>query len=315
MPAEAALQQLGIQADDSELQDKKNYFKRMAVRCKEKFDADGKQSTDGSLSFYSEEEGSDTQSTKSSSHRYHHRHPHLHMRHYLQALHCHFHPQTLDETPLQDSEQAQFVPKVDPKETKAAHRAIYHHGQANVNNSDDDDEEDRKLFGSWWGCHSKRSRTEKLLDKQLDNEWEKIDLPKSAEEKRKSLGERNGGLPGNTFSDVDPKRPWWKQGTQNAEIVVARGQSAHTQDRKVAAKRHQAIAAAAVKEYHARRARQGKKVSHGEMKAILAGMAMAEAVKLLESHCGDDSGEGNGEKDETVAEAGSVALKLFELMR
>jgi hypothetical protein len=67
-----------------------------------------------------------------------------------------------------------------------------------------------------------------------------------------------------------------------------------------------------MKEYQARRMRQGKKVSHGEMKAILAGMAMAEAVKLLESHLGCDDDE--EERDETVAEAGSSALKLFELL-
>jgi hypothetical protein len=65
----------------------------------------------------------------------------------------------------------------------------------------------------------------------------------------------------------------------------------------------------AVKEYHNRKEKQGKKVSHSEMKAILAGMAMAEAIKLLESDDNDD------DKDETVAEAGSAALKLFELLR
>lgn len=68
-----------------------------------------------------------------------------------------------------------------------------------------------------------------------------------------------------------------------------------------------------MKEYHARKAKRGKKVSHGEMKAILAGMAMAEAIKLLESHHEDD--DDDDDKDETVAEAGSAAIKLFELLR
>ena len=51
------------------------------------------------------------------------------------------------------------------------------------------------------------------------------------------------------------------------------------------------------------------------MKAILAGIAMAEAVKLLESHLGNDDGNSDHEKNEVVAEAGSTALKLFELLR
>ncbi|KAI8351118.1 hypothetical protein B0O80DRAFT_122957 [Mortierella sp. GBAus27b] len=165
------------------------------------------------------------------------------------------------------------------------------------------EEEDRKLFGSWWGWR-KRSKAEKELDKQLDNEWEKIDL-KSSEDKQKSLEERNGDLRAGLF---ESKRMWWKRGSDSE----APEQQINT-DRKAITKRHQAIASAAayeaVKEYHKRKEKQGKKVSHSEMKAILAGMAMAEAIKLLESDDNDD------DKDETVAEAGSAALKLFELLR
>lgn len=71
-----------------------------------------------------------------------------------------------------------------------------------------------------------------------------------------------------------------------------------------------------MKAYQAKQIRQGKKVSHGEMKAILAGMAMAEAVKLLESkhHSGSDNDGIDGD-DDAVAEAGSKVLKLFELWR
>lgn len=50
------------------------------------------------------------------------------------------------------------------------------------------------------------------------------------------------------------------------------------------------------------------------MKAMLAGMAMAEAIKLLESFHDDDDDD-DDDKDETVAEAGSVAIKLFELLK
>lgn len=66
----------------------------------------------------------------------------------------------------------------------------------------------------------------------------------------------------------------------------------------------------AVREYQAREAKKGKKTSHGEMKAILAGMAMAEAIKLMSKDDEDDEEA----RDETVADAGSKVLKLFELM-
>lgn len=65
-----------------------------------------------------------------------------------------------------------------------------------------------------------------------------------------------------------------------------------------------------MKEYQAHEAKKGKKTSHGEMKAILAGMAMAEAIKLLSKDDEDDEDA----RDETVADAGSKVLKLFELM-
>jgi len=66
-----------------------------------------------------------------------------------------------------------------------------------------------------------------------------------------------------------------------------------------------------MKLYNEKQEKEGKKVSHGEMKAVLAGMAMAEAVKLFENRHDDDDDD---DKDETVAEAGSMALKLFELL-
>ena len=68
----------------------------------------------------------------------------------------------------------------------------------------------------------------------------------------------------------------------------------------------------AMKKYNEKQERDGKEVSHGQMKAVLAGMAMAEAVKLFENRNDDDDDDG---KDDTVAEAGSMALKLFELIK
>ncbi|KAI8602161.1 hypothetical protein EDD21DRAFT_85769 [Dissophora ornata] len=280
VPADAALDQLGIQSSDGDLQDKKDYFKRMAARCKEKFDEDSAQSVKGALLPIEDED--DTQDSVSS--RSHHRHRHL--RHYIEALHRHLH---VHGTENQNQRHAQFVPKIDPKEAKASHRIVYHHRRERPD--EDDEEEDRKLFGPWWGWRAKRSRAEKLMEKELDSEWEKIDLPKSSEEKRRSFDERNGALPNET----------------------RHGQTSTNRFQAIAA----AAAYEAVKEYNARKTRQGKKVTHGEMKAILAGIAMAEAVKLLESRLsnGDGDGDSDHEKNEAVAEAGSTALKLFELLR
>ncbi|KAF9988135.1 hypothetical protein BGZ65_011848 [Modicella reniformis] len=306
VPADAAIQQLGISSDDKELQNKRNYFKRMASRCKEKFDEDNTQAAE-QFSFSLNVEKDEDESQDSANNPHLHRH-HRHLHHYFQALHRHFHPHESDLHRSQVRQHAHFVPKVDPKEMEAAHRILYHRGQETPADSEDD----RKLFGSWWGWH-KKSRVDKELEKQLDSEWEKIDLSKSNEDKRKSLGERNGALPVGSFSAAESKGTWWKRKSFDAEALVQQDKGAH--GRKAITKRHQAIASAAayeaVKEYHARKLRQGKKVSHGEVKAILAGMAMAEAIKLLESN----HEENDDDKDETVAEAGSAAIKLFELLR
>ncbi|KAF9992944.1 hypothetical protein BGZ79_002466 [Entomortierella chlamydospora] len=309
VPAEAALRQLGVQADDSEIQAKKDYFERMAVRCKEKFDQDRELPIQGTLTSLDNDEI--PSSSDSSQHRHHHQ-----LHHYFRALHHHFHPHhEAAQDGVQGRQNSHMIPKVDPKEMKAAHSIIYHSGKESV---DDNDEEDRKLFGPWWGCHSKRSKDEKQLLSRQESEWEIINLPTSKKEKRKSLGEQNGSSTLDTLTTTGNKTNWWKQKPFDSKgLMTLPAKNEQTHDRKATTKRHQAIAAAAayeaVKEYQARKVRQGKKVTHGEMKAILAGIAMAEAIKILESRHGDD--DNDEDRNETVAEAGSVALKLFELLR
>ncbi|KAI1316538.1 hypothetical protein EDD11_009877 [Mortierella claussenii] len=351
VPAEAALTQLGIQDQDQDMQHKKNYFKKMAVRCKEKFDDDNKY---GSLPISLSTPSSSLSSQMSSASRgssgdndedgpqdlqdqhpeHHHRRHRHHLRQYLHALHVQFHPvhgSQQNRQEQQQQEQIRFIPTVDPKEMKAAHRMIYHRGHKNTHNTDlnqeedvneDDDREDRKLFGPWWGWHRiSSSKADKEIEKLLDSEWEKIEMPKSKEEKRQSLGEQNGTLATSTSHGVGSQSKWRRPPSFDAKSATThdrdKAMGSLEYDRRAAAKRRQAIAAAAayeaVKEYHARKLRQGKKVSHGEMKAALAGMAMAEALKLLESRHDHDDDE--NERDETVAEAGFSALKLFELMR
>ncbi|KAF9957692.1 hypothetical protein BGZ70_009427 [Mortierella alpina] len=319
VPADAALKQLGVADNDGELQEKRNYFKRMAARCKEKFDEDNETlESSSSLELASiDDEG--LQDPEASELRRQHRHSH-HLRQYLHALHSHLHRSRTEHGEPQL--QSRLEPKVDPKEMRAAHRLLYPHADRESNDAEEE-EADRKLFGSWWGCRPRRSKAEALLEQQLDSDWEKIDFPTSKEDKRKSLGEQNGALP------VDPtanstvnsaRRSWWKPRQPDTDVVVPVNKDTLKQDRKATTKKLQAIAAAAayeaMKEHQALKIRQGKKVSHGEMKAVLAGMAMAEAVKLLESRRGSSGAADDDEqRDETVAEAGSKALKLFELLR
>ncbi|KAF8978357.1 hypothetical protein BGZ46_006569 [Entomortierella lignicola] len=305
VPAEEALRQLGVEADDRDIQAKKYYFERMAARCKEKFEQDKDLPIHGTLVSLDSEEGLDNSDNS--------RHRHNHLHEYFHALRRHLHHHN-DSTHIQGKQHNCLMPKVDPKEMKAAHSIIYYPGKGSTD--DNDDEEDRKLFGSWWGCHSRRSQDERQIVSRQESEWEIIDLPKSKKEKRQSFGEQNGAV-SETFQRTENRKDWWKPKSLDVKGITATSKkNGQHHDRNAATKRHQAIAAAAayeaVKEYQARKVRQGKTVSHGEMKAILAGMAMAEAIKILESRHDDDNEE---ERNETVAEAGSTALKLFELLR
>ncbi|KAG0381192.1 hypothetical protein BGX24_006564 [Mortierella sp. AD032] len=311
VPTDAALKQLGVHDDDHERQEKSNYFKRMSARCKEKFEEDRHTAGSGALTPSSSSTSVDKQSPSEQQEHEHHHHS---LRHLFPSHWSHRN---------RDKHQNSLSPRVDPKEMKAAHAAIYHQSQES---NDEDEREGHRLFGAWWGCHDNRSVSS--LDKDIEDDWEKIYLPSHKDEKRRSMGEQNGALPviplpETSTTATGSRRKWWKHKTSESSLVATgtavavQTPASRKQDQKAKLKKHQAIAQAAayeaMKEYQARKIRQGKKVSHGEMKAILAGMAMAEAVKLLESRLGSDDDE--DERDETVAEAGSSALKLFELLR
>ncbi|KAF9132803.1 hypothetical protein BGW39_011287 [Mortierella sp. 14UC] len=313
VPTDAALKQLGVHDDDHERQEKSNYFKRMSARCKEKFEEDRRTAGSGSLtpSSASSTTSVDKQSPPEQQEQEYHHHS---IRHLFPSHWSHRH---------REKQQSTLPSRVDPKEMKAAHAAIYPQSQES---NDEDEREGHRLFGAWWGCHDNRSVSS--LDKDIEDDWEKIYLPSHKDEKRRSMGEQNGKLPVILWPETSAtatgaRRKWWKHKSSASSFVVAtsatpaESPASRKQDQKAKLKKHQAIAQAAayeaMKEYQARKIRQGKKVSHGEMKAILAGMAMAEAVKLLESRLGSDDDE--DERDETVAEAGSSALKLFELLR
>ncbi|KAF9360879.1 hypothetical protein BGX26_007296 [Mortierella sp. AD094] len=282
VPADAALKCLGVQGDDDNLQEKKNYFKRMAARVKEKFEED-----DNDLDSDSESESKGSTKT--------------------------------EQEKLEHRQRKMLAPKVDPKEMKEAHRAIY--GETEKT----DEEAEKKLFGSWWGCHPRRSRAQRKLAKQQEAEWERQRVLAELAARRKAEQEAAEAAEAAAKAEQEAaeaaakaaKRKWWQM--KSPEAAEQKAKEKERKERKSTTHKHQAIAAAAayeaMKKYQEHEVKEGKEVSHAEMKAILAGMAMAECVKLFESrHDDDDDDDDNDFKDDTVAEAGSQVLKLFELV-
>ncbi|KAF9201328.1 hypothetical protein BGZ49_008406 [Haplosporangium sp. Z 27] len=225
-----------------------------------------------------------------------------------------------EQEKLEHRQRRKLIPKVDPKEMKEAHRAIY-------GETDQAQEEvEKKRFGSWWGCHPRRSRAERKLAKQQEAEREKQralaelaamraeeEARKKEEEEAKQKAEQEAAEAAEAAARAAKKR-WWKITVHDDNYAAEKAKEKERKERKSTTHMHQAIAAAAayeaMKKYQEHEAKEGKVVSHAEMKAILAGMAMAECVKLFESrHDYDDD-----VKDDTVAEAGSKVLKLLELV-
>ncbi|KAI1314678.1 hypothetical protein EDD11_001890 [Mortierella claussenii] len=280
VPADAALKHLGVQGDDSHLEEKKHYFQRMAARVKEKFDEDDDDS----------DSDSDSDNENKSS------------------------PKTEQEK-QEARKRKELAPKVDPKEMMEAHRAVY--GASSVDQAADE-EADKKLFGSWWGCHPRRSRAERKLAKQQEAEREQQRVLAELAAKRKA--EQDAADAAAREAEAAAKaarRKWWQlKAPETAEQKAQKAKEKEKKEHKSSSRKHQALAAAAayeaMKKYQERQAKEGKEVSHAEMKAVLAGMAMAECVKLFESRHDDD--DDDDDEDDAVAEAGSKALKLFELM-
>ncbi|KAI8599357.1 hypothetical protein EDD21DRAFT_355535 [Dissophora ornata] len=209
VPADAALKHLGVQGDDGNLQEKKNYFKKMAARVKEKFDED------------EEDLDSDSEEDKD-------------------------HPKTEQEK-LEQRQRKKLAPKVDPKEMKEAHRAIYGHGDVDEK---EDEEADKKLFGSWWGCHPRRSRAERKLAKEQEAEREhQLALAElaarrkaeqeAADEAAKAADEAAKAA---EAAAKAAKRKWWQlKAPETAEQKVKEKEK---KERKSTTHKHQAIAAA-----------------------------------------------------------------------
>ncbi|KAG0049407.1 hypothetical protein BGZ83_005786 [Gryganskiella cystojenkinii] len=273
VPADAALKHLGVQGDDTDLQEKQNYFKKMAARVKEKFDEDD-----------NDDDDSDSE------------------------------PELTEAQKADKKKLKKFAPKVDPKEMKEAHRALYN--QDHIVDVKADEEADKKKFGNWWGCHPRRSHAERKLAKQKEAEAEQARI--LAELQAKQKAEKEAKDAADAAAAKAAKRKWWKlKAPETPEQKQEKLKEKEKKEKKSSTRKHQAIAAAAayeaMKKYEEHQEKDGKKVSHGEMKAVLAGMAMAEAVKLFENRHDDD--DDDDDKDDVVAEAGSKALKLFELMK
>ncbi|KAI7816960.1 hypothetical protein BC939DRAFT_467342 [Gamsiella multidivaricata] len=212
VPADAALKHLGIQGDDSELQAKKNYFLRMAERVKVKFDED-----DSDSDSDSDSDGAD-------------------------------HKPKTEQEKLERKERKKLAPKVDPKEMREAHLAIY--GQPTGVDPTADLEADKKLFGSWWGCHPRRSRAERKLAKQQEAEKERQRvLEELAAQRRAEEEAAAAAAKAEREAAEAAKRKWWQlkapetpeQKTQKAK---EKQREEEKKERKSTSRKHQAIAAA-----------------------------------------------------------------------
>ncbi|KAG0050426.1 hypothetical protein BGZ83_004802 [Gryganskiella cystojenkinii] len=330
LPVEAAMNHLGKPGNKKQIQDQKIYFQRMARLCQQKFEQD-------------QEQMEEIESMKGSTvSKHEHRHQHV-LSNLRNRLH---HSRRLGNSSSSSSHRGKldYAPKVDPEEMRAAHQLLYghqerstsisfetNHGHHSVEKNESEESWGQSMFGLWWG--HRRHLESKNEDSLGVDDWEKVDIPKNKTDQ--SRLEENGYVISDSRSDSRSQfRPQsYQQGhlhhrhfrrtSKTPSILSAATLDRYTKDNhKSTLRRHQALAAAAayeaMKAYQAKRIRQGKKVSHGEMKAVLAGMAMAEAVKLLESkhdHSYNHEDQDSQGNDDTVAEAGSKVLKLFELWR
>ncbi|KAG0375560.1 hypothetical protein BGX24_008943 [Mortierella sp. AD032] len=284
VPADAALQHLGVEGDDAHLQEKKNYFERMAERVKEKFDDDDDDDSD------SDSDDDDDEKTKKAEKK----------------------ASRTEQEKQEHLKRKNLAPKVDPKEMQKAHAAVY---GVSAEAQAKEVEADKKLFGSWWGCHPRRSRAARKLAKQQEAEAEQERILQEIAARQKAQYEAEAAA---AAAAKAAEKKWWQFGKdyspeQKAKMAKEKSQK----ERKSSSRTHQALAAAAayqaMKMYNDKQEKDGEETSHGQMKAVLAGMAMAEAVKLFENRNDDD--DDDDDKDDTVAEAGSMALKLFELLK
>ncbi|KAF9907271.1 hypothetical protein EC991_011172 [Linnemannia zychae] len=285
VPADAALQHLGVEGNDAHLEEKKNYFKRMAERVKEKFDDDDEDDSDDSDSDDDDDEKTRKAEKKASR---------------------------TDEEKQEKLQRKKLAPKVDPKEMQKAHAAVY---GVSPEAQAKEVEEDKKLFGSWWGCHPRRSRAARKLAKQKEAEAENERMLQEIAAKQKAQYEAAAAA---AAAAKAAEKKWWQFGKDySPEQKAKMAKEKQDKERKSSSRKHQALAAAAayqaMKMYNDKQEKDGEEVSHGQMKAVLAGMAMAEAVKLFENR--DDDDDDDDDKDDTVAEAGSMVLKLFELLK
>lgn len=228
VPADAALKHLGVQGDDQDLEDKKNYFKRMAARVQEKFDDDSDDSDDDS--------DNDNKAT----------------------------PKT-EEEKREKQQRKKLAPKVDPKEMKAAHKAIYQTADS------DDDEADKKMFGSWWGCHPRRSWAERKLAKEREAEAEKQRVLAELAAQKKAEEEAAAAA----AAAEAARNKWWKFGLSKSPEEKAakekeRVRAKERKERKTTTHKRQAIASA------------GKRVCH-TMGGLVNGMKGRENEKT--HHC------------------------------
>lgn len=186
VPTEAALNHLGNQGTEDELQQRRAYFKRMSRLCQQKFEHDNELA----LKEQQEAESLVNATTDNSPEQQHHQHRH----------HRVF--SSLKDRLQGRRHSTELAPKIDPEEMRAAHQLLYGHGNESTSSvnlvlgsnttaaSESEDSWGRSMFGLWWG-HRRHGRSE-AKDTLGEDDWEKVDVPKHKADKRESLREQNG---------------------------------------------------------------------------------------------------------------------------
>jgi hypothetical protein len=145
-----------------------------------------------------------------------------------------------EQEKLERRQRKRLAPKVDPKEMKEAHRALYN--QDHVIDVKADEEADKKKFGSWWGCHPRRSRAERKLAEQKEAEAEQARV--LAELQAKQQAERDAAAAAEAAAKA-AKRKWWQ--FKAPETAEQKLKEKEKKQHKSSMRKHQAIAAAGKK--------------------------------------------------------------------
>lgn len=143
-----------------------------------------------------------------------------------------------EQEKLDHQKHKQLAPKVDPMEMQKAHAAVY---GVSPETQAKEVEADKKLFGSWWGCHPRQSRAARKLAKQREAEAEQERILQEIAARHKA--EFEAAEAAKAAAKAAEKR-WWQFGKEKSPAQKAREQREKSEKERKSSRTHQALAAA-----------------------------------------------------------------------